>query len=236
MIEPGIFKRYDIRGKVGDALTEGAATQIGQAFGTILLRKGVRAVVVGHDNRTHSRMLADAAIDGLTRAGMEVTDLGMASTPVVYWSAVEMGSCGGMMVTGSHLAPTMNGFKLSIGKNNIYGDQLQTLRQWIDAGDLFVELVGMGVHFVDGVNGDIGRHHQPDARAHQVVPHVFHLVLEFFIIVLMGGGQPGRGDGVHVAGGQGLPHGGRAHRDQLHFIAHFFLEHRLDDIGGRSGA
>lgn len=138
MIDPGIFKRYDIRGKVGEALTEDAARQIGQAFGTFLLRKGVRKVVVGHDNRTHSRLLADAAIDGLVRAGLEVTDIGMASTPVVYWSAVEMNSCGGMMITGSHLAPTMNGFKLSIGKNNLYGDQIQTLRKWIEAGDLTV--------------------------------------------------------------------------------------------------
>ena len=138
MIQPGIFKRYDIRGKVGEAITDEAATQIGQAFGTYLLRYNVREVVVGHDNRVSSRGLADAAIAGLTRAGCRVTDIGMAATPVVYWCAVEAGDCGGLMITGSHLKPEMNGFKLSIGKRNLYGDQIQTLRQMIETGDLAV--------------------------------------------------------------------------------------------------
>jgi phosphomannomutase/phosphoglucomutase len=142
MIDSSIFKRYDIRGKVGDALNEEAATQIGQAFGTFLRRKGVREAVIGHDNRTHSRRLADAAIAGLTRAGITVTDIGMASTPVVYWCAVEGVATGdpigGMMVTGSHLKPEMNGFKLSIGMKNLYGRQIEALHTMITNGDLAV--------------------------------------------------------------------------------------------------
>ncbi|NDJ75498.1 MAG: phosphomannomutase, partial [Chloroflexi bacterium] len=138
MIEPGIFKKYDIRGKVGDTLTEAGATQIGQAFGTFLRRHNIRDVIVGHDNRTSSRALADAAIQGLMRAGCEVTDIGLAATPVVYWCAVEAGDAGGMMITGSHLKPEMNGFKLSVGMRNLYGDQIQALRQMIDSGDLTV--------------------------------------------------------------------------------------------------
>jgi phosphomannomutase/phosphoglucomutase len=138
MVHAGIFKRYDIRGRVGDTLTEEAATQIGQAFGTFLRRSGVRETVIGHDNRTHSRGLADAAIDGLTRAGIAVTDIGMAATPVVYWCAVESGNVGGVMVTGSHLKPEMNGFKLSIGMRNLFGEQIQALRTMIEQGDLAV--------------------------------------------------------------------------------------------------
>ena len=138
MIAPGIFKRYDIRGKVGDAITEDAAIQIGQAFGTFLQRKGVYEAVIGHDNRTHSRGLADAAIDGLTRAGIMVTDIGRVSTPVVYWCAVEGGDSGGMMITGSHLKPEMNGFKLSIGMKNLYGDEIQALHTMIEQDDLAV--------------------------------------------------------------------------------------------------
>ncbi|MBN2303150.1 MAG: phosphomannomutase/phosphoglucomutase [Anaerolineae bacterium] len=150
MIEPGIFKRYDIRGRVGEALTEHAMTQIGQAFGTYLRRRNIRDVVVGHDNRTHSRGLADAAIDGLVRAGCVVTDIGLAATPVVYWCAVEAGDAGGLMITGSHLKPDMNGCKLSIGKRNLYGDQIQALRTMIGRGDL---TVGEGhVMSDDGVN------------------------------------------------------------------------------------
>jgi len=150
VIQPGIFKRYDIRGKVGDAITEEVAGQIGRAFGSYLRREGVQQVVVGHDNRLSSRALADAAIRGLADAGVDVADIGMVATPVVYWSAVEAGNIGGMMITGSHLKPEMNGFKLSIGMSNLYGDQIQALRQMIDAGEL---LVGAGdVRVDDTVN------------------------------------------------------------------------------------
>jgi len=150
VIQPGIFKRYDIRGKVGDAITEDVAEQIGRAFGSYLRREGVQGAVVGHDNRLSSRALADAAIRGLAAAGVDVTDIGMVATPVVYWSAVEAGNIGGMMITGSHLKPEMNGFKLSIGMSNLYSDQIQALRQMIDAGEL---LVGAGdVRVDDTVN------------------------------------------------------------------------------------
>ncbi len=138
VIDPGIFKRYDIRGVVGRDLTAEAALLIGQAFGTVLRRQGVREVVIGHDNRTTSRGLADSAIEGLRRAGCNVTDIGMVATPVVYWYAVEHGDIGGMMVTGSHLAPDKNGFKLSVGMRNLHGEQIQALHTMIETGDLIV--------------------------------------------------------------------------------------------------
>ncbi len=138
MIDASIFKKYDIRGKFGEALTEDAARQIGQAFGTTLLRLGVREVVIGHDNRASSPALSEAAIEGLVRAGCAVTDIGLAATPVVYWCAVEMGNAGGMMVTGSHLKPAMNGFKLSVGMRNLYGDQITALHEMITHNDLAV--------------------------------------------------------------------------------------------------
>lgn len=138
MIQAGIFKKYDIRGKVGETLTSEGAAQIGQAFGTYLLRQGLREVVIGHDNRQSSRALADAAVEGLIHAGCQVTDIGLAATPVVYWYAVEAGNIGGLMVTGSHLKPDMNGFKLAIGKSNLYGDQIQALYQMIERGDLAI--------------------------------------------------------------------------------------------------
>lgn len=136
MIQAGLFKKYDIRGRAGESLTADVARQIGQAFGTWLLRAGQSQVVVGHDNRLSSRDLADAAIQGLTRAGCHVTDIGLVATPVVYWYAVEAGSLGALMVTGSHLRPEMNGFKLAVGMGNLYGDQLQDLRALIEQGDL----------------------------------------------------------------------------------------------------
>ncbi|MEB2288870.1 MAG: phosphomannomutase/phosphoglucomutase [Anaerolineae bacterium] len=135
MVDGSLFKRYDIRGEAGRTLTEDVAEQIGRAFGTHLARAGVTQAVIGHDNRLSSRGLADAAIRGLVAAGCQVTDIGRAATPVVYWCAVEAGDIGGLMVTGSHLKPAMNGFKLSIGKRNLFGEQIQALRQGIEAGD-----------------------------------------------------------------------------------------------------
>src|SRR5690606_8790926 len=136
VIDPGIFKKYDIRGRAGEAITEAAAEAIGQAFGTFLRRSGIGAAVVGRDNRHSSPALAQAAIAGLVRAGCDVTDIGMVGTPLVYWCAVEAGNIGGMMITGSHLKPDQNGFKLSVGKANLYGEQIQALRQMVERGDL----------------------------------------------------------------------------------------------------
>ncbi len=135
MVDASLFKRYDIRGEVGRSLTEKSAELIGRAFGTYLERADVNKVVVGHDNRLSSRGLADAVIAGLLATGCRVTDIGQVATPVVYWEAVEKGNIGGVMVTGSHLKPIMNGFKLSIGKRNLYGEQIQALRQMITEGD-----------------------------------------------------------------------------------------------------
>lgn len=150
MVDASLFKRYDIRGEAGRALTDRAAELIGRAFGTYLERADVSQVVVGHDNRLSSRGLADAAIQGLIAAGCQVIDIGQVATPVVYWYAVEAGDIGGLMVTGSHLKPVMNGFKLSIGKRNLYGEQIQALRQMISEGDF---TAGQGeVHRDETVN------------------------------------------------------------------------------------
>lgn len=154
-ITAGIFKKYDIRGRAEGTqavITVEAARLTGQAFGTILQRiEGQRTVVVGHDNRRTSPALYAAVMEGLAASGCDVTGLGLVSTPVVYWHAVQRGNCGGVMVTGSHLAPDQNGFKLSVGARNLYGDGIQVLRQLIAADDLEV---GSGLQRDD-----------PDARA-----------------------------------------------------------------------
>jgi phosphomannomutase/phosphoglucomutase len=139
-ITAGIFKKYDIRGRAEGAqavVTVEAARLVGQAFGTSLQRiEGQRSVVVGHDNRRSSPALYTAVIEGLVASGCEVRGLGLVSTPAVYWHAVQRDHCGGVMVTGSHLAPDQNGFKLSVGARNRYGEGIQALRELIAADDL----------------------------------------------------------------------------------------------------
>lgn len=139
-IDPGIFKKYDIRGKaMGDdaALTPAVATAIGQGMGTLFQRmKRQTQVVVGRDNRHTSYDLQQALMQGLARSGMSVMDIGLVSTPLVYWHAVNAGKIGGVMVTGSHLSPPYNGFKMCLGAISVYGNDVQMVRQYIEKGDL----------------------------------------------------------------------------------------------------
>lgn len=137
-IEAKLFKKYDIRGRAAGEhppLTIEAARQVGRAFGTWLREHTpAREVVVGRDNRHTSPALAQAVIEGITAGGCNVADIGLVSTPFVYWWAVRRNNAGGLMVTGSHLPPDQNGFKLSVGARNLFGDDLQALRGRIDTG------------------------------------------------------------------------------------------------------
>jgi phosphomannomutase/phosphoglucomutase len=136
LIASNIFKKYDIRGRAsGDdtTVTADAARLIGQAFGTYLQQVDKKnTVIVGRDNRHTSEALSQAAIDGLVASGCDVIDIGLVSTPVVYWHAVQRIDAGGLMVTGSHLAPDQNGFKLCVGNRNLHGDQIMMLHQIIE--------------------------------------------------------------------------------------------------------
>ena len=139
MIAASLFKKYDIRGRaVGEdaPLTPESAYLIGSAFATWLFRtRGKHRVVLGRDNRLTSPALAAEMSAGLRDSGCSVVDIGLVSTPLVYWHAVQHDNAGGVMVTGSHLGPDQNGFKLCVGSVNVYGDDLQVLRGLIDAGD-----------------------------------------------------------------------------------------------------
>jgi phosphomannomutase len=105
----GIFKAYDIRGNYPGELNEMMAHKIGACF--ILLLKA-EEIVVGRDMRLSASSLAKAFIQGAVSAGASVTDIGMVSTPMLYYAIIEGKYEGGAMVTASHLPGGMNGFKL----------------------------------------------------------------------------------------------------------------------------
>jgi len=106
----GIFKAYDIRGIVGDTLTEDMAFRIGRAFATFLKPA---TVVVGRDMRPHSEPLFRSLAKGLTLQGCDVVDLGLCSTPMDYFAIGTLGADGGIMITASHNPGEWNGFKLT---------------------------------------------------------------------------------------------------------------------------
>ncbi|PPV05175.1 phosphomannomutase/phosphoglucomutase [Xanthomonas bromi] len=135
-VAPHMFRAYDIRGVVGKDLNPGVAAVIGQAIGSVMQAQGLRDVVVGRDGRLSGPELTNGLIDGLRRAGCNVTDIGLAPTPVVYFGAYELhaGSC--VAVTGSHNPPDYNGFKIVIGGETLSGDAIAELHQRINAGRL----------------------------------------------------------------------------------------------------
>jgi phosphomannomutase/phosphoglucomutase len=135
-LSKSIFKAYDIRGIIDKTLDPGIARQIGHAFGAAALAKGETSVVIGRDGRLSGPALIDALAEGLRTAGVDVIDLGMVATPMVYFGTNVLETKSGIMVTGSHNPPDYNGFKMVLAGEAIYGDAITGLHDRIAAGDL----------------------------------------------------------------------------------------------------
>jgi phosphomannomutase/phosphoglucomutase len=135
-ISPVIFRAYDIRGVVKDALTPEVVTRIGAAIGTEAAALEQAAVIVGRDGRTSSPELSDAVITGLRAAGRNVIDVGMVPTPVLYFATHELDTHSGVMVTGSHNGPAYNGLKIVLAGETLAEDGIQKLYRRIVNDDL----------------------------------------------------------------------------------------------------
>jgi phosphomannomutase len=140
-IAPHIFKAYDIRGTTPTTVNADVARAIGQAFGTLAKREGETTVAVGRDGRLSGPALVAALIEGLQWAGVDVIDVGMVTTPQLYFAAFN--ACGqagnpwggsGIQVTGSHNPRDDNGFKMVLAGRAIYGDTITGMRDMIAAG------------------------------------------------------------------------------------------------------
>lgn len=130
-----IFKAYDIRGIIDNTLDAGVAHQIGAAFGRAALAKGEKKVVIGRDGRLSGPALAKALAAGLQSAGVDVIDLGVVATPMVYFGTNVLGAASGIMVTGSHNPPDYNGFKMVLAGEAIHGEAITGLYDSILAHD-----------------------------------------------------------------------------------------------------
>lgn len=147
MLNSRIFREYDIRGIYGTDLTDEAAFIIGRAFAAYLrnnINKKNINISVGRDVRLSSRSLKDYLVKGLTESGINVVDVGECPTPLQYYSIFRMDLDGGVMITGSHNPPEYNGFKLSIGKQTIHGEDIQEIKRIIEKG-AFDNLNGHGL-------------------------------------------------------------------------------------------
>ncbi|MCB2018435.1 MAG: phosphomannomutase/phosphoglucomutase, partial [Hydrogenophaga sp.] len=130
-LSASIFKAYDIRGIVPSGLNESVAEALGLAFGTVAMRQGERVVAVGRDGRVSGPGLSAALMRGLVAAGVEVIDIGLSTTPMLYFAAATLCQSG-IQVTGSHNPKDYNGFKMVLGGRAIYGDDIQALRRLME--------------------------------------------------------------------------------------------------------
>jgi len=131
-----ILREYDIRGIVGTTLHVADARAIGRTFGTMVKRKGGKRVALGYDGRLSSPELAAACIEGLTSAGVNVVNIGLAATPMLYFAVWHLDADGGIQITGSHNPPDYNGFKMMMGKKSFYGSDIVKLGEMAAKGDV----------------------------------------------------------------------------------------------------
>ncbi|HDP36061.1 MAG TPA: phosphomannomutase, partial [Candidatus Hydrogenedentes bacterium] len=134
-INPEIFREYDIRGIVGTDLDESVMETLGMAYVAYLRgKKKYNTVVVGRDGRLSGKALSAAVIDGIAACGVNVIDIGMAPTPVLYYALNTMKVDGGLMLTASHNPKDYNGMKVAVGKTTIYGAEIQKLMRIAEKG------------------------------------------------------------------------------------------------------
>jgi len=132
---PTILREYDIRGIVGDTLTEKDAYALGRSYAALASAEGARSVAVGRDGRTHSPMLESALVAGLTEGDIDVVRIGMGPSPMLYFATHTLGVGGGIQVTGSHNPSGYNGFKMLLNGRSVYGEEIQKLGRIAAGGD-----------------------------------------------------------------------------------------------------
>ncbi|MFL6213067.1 MAG: phosphomannomutase/phosphoglucomutase [Blastocatellia bacterium] len=134
-MNPHIFREYDIRGVVERDLTDESVYDLARAIGTFFSRNGARRVSLGRDARESSPLFRDLLARGFNQSGLDVVDVGMVPTPVLYYTLFTQGVDAGVMITGSHNPPNENGFKICLDKSTIFGGQIAEIKEIAFARD-----------------------------------------------------------------------------------------------------
>jgi phosphomannomutase / phosphoglucomutase len=135
MMKTHIFREYDIRGLVDVDLTDEVVENLGRGLATMVKRAGGSSIVVGRDARESGLRFLKAFVAGATSTGVDVVDVGIVPTPVVYYAANSLPVDGLAVITGSHNPSEYNGFKMGVGKTTFYGETIQGLRHLIETSD-----------------------------------------------------------------------------------------------------
>ncbi len=155
-----IFKAYDIRGIVGETLTPTIVEAIGHAIGSEARQRAQAEICIGYDGRLSGPVLADALSEGIRKAGVNVVNLGMVATPMVYFAAHHLGNNCGVMVTGSHNPPDYNGLKMVLAGETLSNESIQRIRHRIEYklltyGDGLERSYDIAPNYIDKIKADI---------------------------------------------------------------------------------
>ncbi len=137
-VRPEIFRAYDIRGIVGESLTDDVVEVIGRAIGSEAGSRGIDSLCIGYDGRHSSPGLAQALSRGVMSTGCNVIQVGAVPTPVLYFATHHLETGSGVMVTGSHNPANYNGLKIMLGGETLSGDAIQGLYGRIQNADFGV--------------------------------------------------------------------------------------------------
>ncbi|MGZ5001092.1 MAG: phosphomannomutase/phosphoglucomutase, partial [Methylomonas sp.] len=176
-----IFRGYDIRGIIGQGLSEEAVGNIGRAVASEAKQLGIKTIVIGRDGRLSSPALATALAKGITLAGCDVMDIGLVPTPVLYFVAHHTEGRSGIMITGSHNPPEYNGLKIVLNDETLSGNRIQAIKQRIEAGDYSQGETGSIEQNTLFVNEYIG-----------IISEDIHIVRPMKVVVDCGNGAAGQ--------------------------------------------
>lgn len=159
-ISPAIFRAYDIRGVVTDTLTPDVVREIGRAFASECQDRGISRAVVARDGRLSGPDLVEALSAGMQASGLEVIDIGMVPTPVLYFATHHLQTGTGIMVTGSHNPPEYNGLKMVVDGGALFGDGITSLYTRLQEGKLHTGNGGYSTadilqDYLDRILGDV---------------------------------------------------------------------------------
>ncbi|HSI89010.1 MAG TPA: phosphomannomutase/phosphoglucomutase [Pyrinomonadaceae bacterium] len=134
-MDPNIFREYDIRGLVDVQLTDDTVAQLARAVGTFFSNNDVARIAIGFDARESSPRFAEILARGLNAAGCDAVLIDRVTTPVLYYTVFTQEVDGGVMITGSHNPPEYNGFKICLGRDALFGSQIQEIRAIAESGE-----------------------------------------------------------------------------------------------------
>lgn len=127
-----VFSKYDIRGVVGKDLVLEQAYQLGRAIALYFINHGhhVKTVAIGRDGRTDSEFINQELIRAMNDSGLDVINIGLCTTPALYFSLHTLSVQAGLMVTASHNSKEYNGIKICLNKESIFGSQIQIIKDY----------------------------------------------------------------------------------------------------------